>query len=389
MKTKKYKLKDLLQIKNGKDYKEFSQGTIPVFGSGGIIAYINKSIYNGESVLLPRKGSLSNIQYVSGDFWTVDTIYWTIINKELVLPKFLYYYLTLLDLSRLDSGSALPSMTFDSYYDIDVFLPSLEIQKYIINAILPIENKINKNNHINDNLQQVIIIIFNRWFNQFEYDLENGNTYLSAGGKLVFNTILKKKIPEGWIVENIARNKLSSFIDVGIEYFDSKNYIATANVNGTMIQDGNNVTYENRESRANMQPSLNSIWFAKMKNSIKHIFIPSNSQWFIDKYILSTGFCGIKCADLSFPYIASVIMQPYFELAKDKMAHGATQQAINNDDLENIPLLVPSDEVLQKYNKIVLPFFKKMNEIQHENQKLKILRDNLLPLLMNGQIITR
>ena len=82
-------------------------------------------------------------------------------------------------------------------------------------------------------------------------------------------------------------------------------------------------------------------------------------------------------------------MQPYFELAKDKMAHGATQQAINNDDLENIPLLVPSDEVLQKYNKIVLPFFKKMNEIQHENQKLKILRDNLLPLLMNGQIITR
>lgn len=160
MRTKKYKLKDLLQIKNGKDYKEFSHGMIPVYGSGGIIAYINKSIYNGESVLLPRKGSLSNIQYVSGEFWTVDTIYWTIINKELVLPKFLYYYLILLDLSRLDSGSALPSMTFDSYYNIEMFLPSLEMQEHIINTILPIEDKINRNNHINDNLSYGYLSIY-------------------------------------------------------------------------------------------------------------------------------------------------------------------------------------------------------------------------------------
>ena len=160
METKKYKLKDLLQIKNGKDYKEFNQGNIPVYGSGGIITYINKSIYNGESVLLPRKGSLSNIQYASGEFWTVDTIYWTIINKELVLPKFLYYYLSLLDLSKLDSGSTLPSMTFDSYYNIYVFLPSLEIQEHIINMILPIENKINNNNRINDNLSYCNLSIY-------------------------------------------------------------------------------------------------------------------------------------------------------------------------------------------------------------------------------------
>ncbi|MEI3535413.1 MAG: restriction endonuclease subunit S [Bacilli bacterium] len=160
METKKYKLKDLLQIKNGKDYKEFNQGNIPVYGSGGIITYINKSIYNGESVLLPRKGSLSNIQYASGEFWTVDTIYWTIINKKLVLPKFLYYYLSLLDLSKLDSGSTLPSMTFDSYYNIYVFLPSLEIQEHIINMILPIENKINNNNRINDNLSYCNLSIY-------------------------------------------------------------------------------------------------------------------------------------------------------------------------------------------------------------------------------------
>lgn len=286
-------------------------------------------------------------------------------------------------------GSAQPNITMEAIRNTLVFNYSIETQKKIALFFKKIDDKILLNNKINDNLQQVILTIFNRWFNQFEFDLEEGKTYSSSRRNFVFNSILKKEIPEGWIVENIAQNKLSSLIDVGVDYFTSKNYIATANVNGTMIQDGNDVTYENRESRANMQPSLNSIWFAKMKNSVKHIFISSNSQWFLDKYILSTGFCGINCTELSFPYIASVIMQPYFEAAKDKMAHGATQQAVNNDDLKNIPLLVPSDEVLQKYSKIVLPIFKKMNEIQLENQKLMALRDNLLPLLMNGQVTIR
>lgn len=286
-------------------------------------------------------------------------------------------------------GSAQLNITMEAIRNTLVFNYSIETQKKIALFFKKIDDKILLNNKINDNLQQVILTIFNRWFNQFEFDLEEGKTYSSSRRNFAFNSILKKEIPEGWIVENIAQNKLSSLIDVGVDYFTSKNYIATANVNGTMIQDGNDVTYENRESRANMQPSLNSIWFAKMKNSVKHIFISSNSQWFLDKYILSTGFCGIKCTELSFPYIASVIMQPYFEAAKDKMAHGATQQAVNNEDLKNIPLLVPSDEVLQKYSKIVLPIFKKMNEIQLENQKLMALRDNLLPLLMNGQVTIR
>lgn len=315
-------------------------------------------------------------------------------NENIVLGSYLNAFLKTKVarkyFSNQSSGSGQRyTLTKEGIGAVKITFPDLPQQLYISTLFDNICKKIRINNQINDNLQQVILTIFNRWFNQFEFDLEEGKTYSSSRRNFVFNSILKKEIPEGWIVENIAQNKLSSLIDVGVDYFTSKNYIATANVNGTMIQDGNDVTYENRESRANMQPSLNSIWFAKMKNSVKHIFISSNSQWFLDKYILSTGFCGIKCTELSFPYIASVIMQPYFEAAKDKMAHGATQQAVNNEDLKNIPLLVPSDEVLQKYSKIVLPIFKKMNEIQLENQKLMALRDNLLPLLMNGQVTIR
>mgnify|MGYP000888148399 FL=1 len=92
----KYKLIELIKIKNGKDYKSCKLGDIPVYGTGGIISYINEFLSNDESILLPRKGSLSNIMYVNCPFWTVDTMYWTDVNREIVLPKYLYFYLKLL-----------------------------------------------------------------------------------------------------------------------------------------------------------------------------------------------------------------------------------------------------------------------------------------------------
>lgn len=149
---KTYKLSELIKIKNGADYKHLTKGTISLYGTGGLMGYVNDYLFDGESVLLPRKGSLDNIMYVNGKFWTVDTMYWTIIDKSLVYPKYLYYYLSLLDLSSRDSGSTLPSMTFDSYYTLEVNLPSLKEQKKIIDVINPIDNKIEINSQINDNL---------------------------------------------------------------------------------------------------------------------------------------------------------------------------------------------------------------------------------------------
>ena len=86
----KYKLKDLLVIKNGKDYKNLQEGSVPVYGTGGVMTYVNDKLYSGESILLPRKGSLENITYVNGDFWTVDTMYWSIVNETIAYPKYLY-----------------------------------------------------------------------------------------------------------------------------------------------------------------------------------------------------------------------------------------------------------------------------------------------------------
>ena len=153
-----YKLKELIQIKNGCDYKALGTGDVPVYGSGGLMTRVNKFLYDGESVLLPRKGTLDNIMYVCGQFWTVDTMYWTIVDKSKVLPLYLYYYLSLLDISSRDSGSTLPSMTFDSYYTLEVDIPDIQVQQKVVNVIQPIDRKIKRNSQINDNLCQSAMV---------------------------------------------------------------------------------------------------------------------------------------------------------------------------------------------------------------------------------------
>ena len=126
---------EILKIKNGSDYKKFNLGDIPVYGSGGIINYIDTYIYDKESVLIPRKGSIGNLFYVEKPFWTVDTIFYTIINKEIVIPKYLYYYLSKLNLEKLNTAGGVPSLTQAVLSKIIIPLPPLEEQQRIVEIL--------------------------------------------------------------------------------------------------------------------------------------------------------------------------------------------------------------------------------------------------------------
>ena len=128
-------LKDVLTIKNGSDYKSFEEGPIPVYGSGGIISYINKAVYDKPTVLIPRKGSIDKLYYVDKPFWNVDTIFYTIINTDLVLPKYVYYFLSKFHLERLNTAGGVPSLTQAVLNKIKMPVPSLTVQKRIVDVL--------------------------------------------------------------------------------------------------------------------------------------------------------------------------------------------------------------------------------------------------------------
>ncbi|MBQ7649455.1 MAG: restriction endonuclease subunit S [Victivallales bacterium] len=115
-------LKEMLDIRYGKDHKKLSEGKVPVYGSGGLMRLVDKALYSGESVLIPRKGTLNNVMRVTGDFWTVDTMFYSI-PKRKGAAKFAFHILHNMDLASMNSGSAVPSMTTDILNSIDIIVP--------------------------------------------------------------------------------------------------------------------------------------------------------------------------------------------------------------------------------------------------------------------------
>ena len=301
---------------------------------------------------------------------------------------FMYYIFEFIknSIRKSSSGSTQDNINIDYLTSLHFKIPELKIQNKITNLLSIIDKKIIINNKINDNLYKQVHNIYDYWFIQFEFPNRQGIPYRSSNG--IFNKVsnYKHQIPFGWTVESVAYNRLSTLIKPGVDEFKEKFYLATADIKGTEISKGTLIEFHNRESRANMQPTLNSVWFAKMKNSVKHLFINNGMNNIINNYILSTGFCGIQCSEISFEYIASFISSTYFETYKDTLAHGATQQAVNNDDLGNIDLVIPDDNTLRSFHEIIKPIYDQISINHCENQHLINLREFLLPMLMNGQV---
>jgi len=251
-----------------------------------------------------------------------------------------------------------------------------------------IAHKIELNNKINRELEKTAKDLYNYWFVQFDFPDGNKRPYKSSGGKMVYNDVLKREIPEGWEVESIADNKLSSILKPGIDAFDThKIYLPTAAIEGDGIIDRSNIiTYTNREGRANMQPVTNSVWFAKMKNTKKVLYFGDYSTERIDSTILSTGMLGLKCNDYALEYVWNFVNNDNFEAIKDKLAHGATQEGVNNEDLLYFPMLIPTKNILQNYSSMLRDLYKQKYLNELENEHLAETRDFLLPMLMNGQV---
>jgi restriction endonuclease, S subunit len=127
-------LKELLRIRNGRDYKLLSSGTVPVYGSGGVMTHVSEAIGFGPTVLIPRKGSLDNVFFVEGPFWTVDTIFYTEIGPE-VEPKYLYYNLKRMRLSQMNEAAGVPSMNQKKLGQIRIPVPPLEVQREIVRIL--------------------------------------------------------------------------------------------------------------------------------------------------------------------------------------------------------------------------------------------------------------
>ena len=133
-----------LIIKNGRDHKHLGNGIYPVYGSGGEMRKVDSFIYSGESILIPRKGSLNNIMYVNDAFWSVDTMFYSEM-KQPHCAKYVFYSIKDIDFTRWDSGTGVPSMTSSTLYSISLVKPDAESLAKFDEIITPLFLMIKKN----------------------------------------------------------------------------------------------------------------------------------------------------------------------------------------------------------------------------------------------------
>lgn len=296
-----------------------------------------------------------------------------LVNKSflywILKSKYMYNYV-----NTLASGAAQPDLTHSKFKNIKIKIPDLETQEKIAQVLSSYDELIENNNRRIELLENMAEEIYKEWFVRMRFPGHEEVRF-------------EKGIPEGWEVKKFINNNVK-LISSGIDEFDgNKVYLATADVDGINIVGGEKINYRDKPSRANMQPIKGSIWFAKMQNTIKHLYFDKFSNDEIKNIILSTGFAGIKFKNINyFYYYLSFIRYGVFESIKDMYANGSTQVAINNQNIKRLQLIIPKESILLEFNNKMEDVYLIIKQYKEQNQNLIKQRDMLLPRLMNGTI---
>ena len=383
---KEYKLSEILTIKNGRDYKNLKNGLYPVYGSGGLMCTVDNYLYERPSVLLPRKGTLSNIQFADSPFWTVDTLYYTEIDNHLADPYYLYYYLKQLDLTQLNSGTGVPSMTFDSYYNIKVNLPNIHEQRAVGQFLSVLDDKIQLNKRINDNLEAMAKQLYDYWFVQFDFPNEDGKPYKASGGAMVWNEKLKREIPTSFDVKS-----LSEIIEVKDGTHDSPKpqdngyFLLTSKhltERGLDYASAYKISKEDYESiNKRSKVDTNDILFSMIGTIGNSYFVEeTNINFAIKNMALFKTSAKRWFSEYLYLYLSSCDYKHY----EGNSLSGSIQKFVSLRTLRDMPILYHED-IIKVFAKEVRNIITMMVNLRKENIELTKQRDELLPLLMNGQ----
>lgn len=266
----------------------------------------------------------------------------------------------------------------ESIENIKIPLPDLSVQKKIGNFFSYIDRKIELNNQINDNLSKLAKELYDYWFVQFDFPNEEGKPYKSSGGKMVWNEILKRKIPITW--NNCTLSEVADIVMGQSPSGESYN----KNQQGISFFQGCSDfgEYFPEVTTYTTQPSR----IAHAGDVLISVRAPvGTTNIAIEECCIGRGLAAIRSKDNSQSYIYNCINN--FEKIFDKMnSNGTTFGALTKDMLYSLNTVKPSQEIINKYKMICSSWENMMKTVELENKKLAQLRPFLLPLLINGQV---
>ena len=391
MELNKYKLGECLELQRGYDLtsSQMQGGKVAVVGSNGIIGYHNSERGNSPCITVGRSGSVGKVHYYEQPTWAHNT---TLFLKDFKgnNPKYLYYLLKNLHLDNtFEKGSSvIPSLDRNLVHSLVVPIhKDINDQRKIVTVLSAIDRKIELNRQINDNLEAMAKQLYDYWFVQFDFPNEEGKPYKSSGGAMVYNERLKREIPVGWQVENLVdfaeiKNGATPSTSDDTNYGGDIVWITPKDLSDQqskfVYQGERNITKQGLDSCSTSMLPINSVLMSSrapigLISIAKHevctnqgfkSFIPKNMEDSIYLYY----------------YIKHHIKQI------EQLGTGTTFKEVSRDDLCKFSILVVgANDAYKQWVELQDEIANKQFVLTKEIASLTKQRDELLPLLMNGQ----
>ena len=275
--------------------------------------------------------------------------------------------------------------------DLTVFIPDLPNQKAIGQLLRDIDRKIALNREINRNLEAMARQLYDYWFVQFDFPDENSKPYKSSGGKMVRNEKLKRDIPKGWKECTLHRyigritnglNPRQNFVlGTGSNFYVSIRSLEGRDINWESCEKCDDSALAKINSRSQLQ--CGDVIFSAIGTIGRTYYIQEDpNNWNISE----TSFAIRPSKEIPSSFFYELLISPEIQMQADKNAMGSTMRCLVMDALCKIPTMDIPTNVVNKFNNIIAPIHNALYERNKEKRNLYKLREELLPLLMNGQV---
>ncbi|NMC58074.1 MAG: restriction endonuclease subunit S [Candidatus Methanofastidiosa archaeon] len=348
-----FELCQILKVKHGKDQKNVNckDGRYPILGSGGLIGYANQFLYDAESVLIGRKGTIDKPQYMDSPFWTVDTLFYTEIDKSFV-PKYIFYNFNLIDWYSFNEASGVPSLNAKTIGRIKIPLPSYIEQQAITEVLSDTDNLIQA-------LEKQI-----------------------AKKRLVKQGVMQKLLTpkEGWEVKPL--NKIVQFLNgkAHEQFIDEfGEYVV---INSKFVSTDGRVWKNSSKNLCPLKKGDITMVMSDIPNGkalAKCFVVPEN-----DKYALNQRICALRAESINMSFLKSILNRNEYFLAFDS---GTGQTNLKKADVLNCPVPLPSTLEEQNHIATILSDLDiEIETIEEKLSKYKSLKQGLMQNLLTGKI---
>lgn len=370
MEWKEVRLGDIATMQYGKlAPKKKDAGNVPIFTGYKNVGYTDKINCNKNTIVVVARGvgGCGDVKITNEDCYLTNLAISVSLNAQICVPMFFYYLHQLENLSILNSGSAQPQITIESLTKYSFRIPSLDDQHRIASILSSLDRKIELNNKINADLEEMAQAIFKNWFVDFE-PFKDGKFVDSELGM----------IPEGWKVGTLADiaeitmgqspagNSLNENREGMIFYQGSSDFgfrfpsIRVFTTEPKRLAVANSVLFSVRAPVGDINVAKEECCIGRGVASIK-------SKYGHDSYLFYT-------------------MKSLHKLFDSFDGEGTVFGSINKKTLSAIQILLPSDGIVEQFNNIASSFDDRIRSLSDENSRLSLLRDTLLPRLISGEL---